>query len=626
MQLGDRFGSYKAFLERFHAYKLAQGSCYGLRSCVRVRCYNRQHGTAIREDVRFIQATFGCARTQQYSQRSFQQPSLCPACIVLCYREDIDQLEITDLNSLHIHAEPVHSLPRATAVTAKPRAGGTEGGSVAGEDAVAGRLVDGAPDLVTTAALLKENTSSSVLIRVAKVMRTFLRADRGSLASLSAGSGCGLDRLSFQSSKMRSTMVPFPKWLLLHRAPGEGKHVLYAFLVEAKQQEVTVSHVSLLRSDTGCGVREMLTVFKGFNPEWRKVQTIFVDVSFPHQAVLQELFPSAQVLLPVYGTAQLLWRQVEGGRAPSSPAQDAALAMREAELSPSTAGLGALAQLVPCGVSVEPYGSLQTGGFSRHTKGGLHTGSRHRNSLDLLTHHIAGLLGQQSSLEASALLLLEHADCLDSRALGQFDGGISSTAEERWSSPWQQPAGATVEECWSSPQQQPAGAAAEPGPSAGFPAELAVLQESCSAAGWWLCLREWEVVQASSQLLSPAAGGLAVQLLEEVHRVSQDGRSCTCRFHRQYRLPCRHVLAVLQAHRGRVEEAMVCRRWQRRYQHLPIPGAAPSGLSRGSVGVREEKVRSLSLELANLLLQCEGRELEERSAMLAAVLAAWSRA
>lgn len=52
MQRGDRFDSYQAFLERFRDYKLAQGSCYGLRSCVRVRCYNLQRGTAIREDVR----------------------------------------------------------------------------------------------------------------------------------------------------------------------------------------------------------------------------------------------------------------------------------------------------------------------------------------------------------------------------------------------------------------------------------------------------------------------------------------------------------------------------------------------------------------------------------------------
>lgn len=544
---------------------------------------------------------------------------------MLRYREDIDQLEIADLNSHHNHAKPAPSLPGATAITAEPQAGRTEGGSAAGEDAETGWPADGAPAPVAGAALPKENPSSSALVRVAEAMKTFLRADGGSLASLSTGSGHVLHRLSFQSSKMRSAMVPFPKWLLLHRVPGEGQHVLYAFLVEAEQQEVVVAHVSLLRRDTGCGVREMLTIFKKFNPEWRKVQTIFVDASFLHQAVLQELLPTAQVLLPGCCTARLPCGQGEAGRAPCLPAQDAALALRQAELCPAAGGLGALARLAPCRVSPVPCSSLPASGFSGHARGGLRTGARCRNSLDLLMQRIAGTLGEPPALEASALLLLEHMDRLDPSALGWLDAGISSTAGEPWSSPGEQPAGAGGEQHRSSPGEQPAGAAGEPGPGAGLPAELAALRESCSAVGWWLCLREWEVAQASSQLRSPAAGGPAVQLLEQAHRVSRDGRRCTCRFHRRYRLPCRHVLAVLRVHRGRVEEGMVCRRWQRRYQHVALPGAAPAGPGRGSAGSREERARCLGLELGNLLLQCDGPQLAKRSALLAALLAAWAR-
>lgn len=183
-----------------------------------------------------------------------------------------------------------------------------------------------------------------------------------------------------------------------------------------------------------------------------------------------------------------------------------------------------------------------------------------------------------------------------------------------------------------------AGAVAEPGPvsgplalakptgqaaAAGMGCMLATLWESCTDLGSWLCLKEWEVVQTSTQLLSPAPGSLAVRLLEDMHRVSRDCRSCSCCFHRRYRLPCRHVLAVLQAQRGHVEEGMACRRWQRRYQQLPAPGASLPGCGGGLEG-RGERVRSLSLELAILLMQCEGRELEQRSSALAAILAAWA--
>uniref|UniRef100_A0A8D0G1C1 Zinc finger SWIM-type containing 3 n=1 Tax=Strix occidentalis caurina TaxID=311401 RepID=A0A8D0G1C1_STROC len=409
----------------------------------------------------------------------------------------------------------------------------------------------------------------------------------GSLASISADSDHGLDRLSFQTSKMKSSFLRFPKSLLLHRAPSEGGHVLYAFLVENKEQVGKVVHLSLLKDDTGHSVRKMLTVFKEFNPEWQKVQAVFVDISFFHRAVLQELFPSAWVLLSVSHAVRLLEKNVKEAEISSSLKQSLMLALQKAVCSPSPANLDALSQLVKCVVSPELYDDLRANWFScepprcTYVGKGPHSCGTLLDSLDLITHQIAGLFGQQPSLEASAFHFLECAD---------LNQGFPSTKEDGWSS----------------------------------------LLENCTELGSWLCRKEWEMVQSSTQLLSPASGSFTVRLLEDTQWVSRDCRSCSCCFHRRYRLPCRHVLAVLQARRGRVEEAMVCRRWQKRYQHLPAPVDGLPGRGRGLVGDwpegRGERVRSLSLELANLLLQSEGRELEERSSALATILAAWARA
>ncbi|NXN72708.1 ZSWM3 protein, partial [Himantopus himantopus] len=655
MELGASFRTYEEFRERFRAYKLAQGCRYGLRSCLSVRCHNRQHGTAVREDVMFMQVKFGCARTQKYTKKRNQQPSLCPAYFVLQYKEDIDQLVISELDSNHVHADPVFSLTRATAATAstaardgpatklrkQQQAGGTDSGAVLDEDShtAVGQRVDGMSAPYKAPALpeaVKENASASTLVRVAEVMKTFLRVDRGSLASISTDSDRGLDRLSFQTSKMKSLFVQFPESLLLHRVLSKGGHVLYAFIVEGKERVGKVVHLSLLKDDTGHSVRKMLTVFKEFNPEWQKVQAVFVDVSFFHKAILHELFPSAQVLLSVYHTVRLLEKNVKEAEVSSSLKQNLTLALQKAVFATSAASLDALSQLVKRVVNPELYDYLRANWFScellwcMHTEKGLHSCGMYMYSLDLITHRISSLFGQQSSLEASILCFMECADCLDSRGLESTNWGFSNT-EDGQSSLWEQPDVCFVAE-------------ADPGPVSGSPtlaeptgqaaaAEvgcmLATLWDSCTDLGSWLCLKEWEVVQTSTQLLSPAPGSLTVQLLEDVHRVSQDCRSCTCCFHHRYRLPCRHVLAVLQAHGGCVEEDMVCRRWQRRYQQLPVPGASLPGHSGGSVGSwlegREEKIRSLSLELANLLMQCQGKELEERSSALAAILAAWDR-
>ncbi|XP_076208130.1 zinc finger SWIM domain-containing protein 3 isoform X2 [Aptenodytes patagonicus] len=606
-----------------------------------------------------MRVKFGCARTQKYSKKRKQQPSLCPAYFVLQYKEDIDRLVISELNSNHIHADPVFSLTRATAVTAsavaregpatklrkQQQAGGTDSSAAADEDlhVVVGQPVDGAPALYRAPTLpeaAKENASASVLVRVAEVMKTFLRVDRGSLASISADSDHGLDRLSFQTSKMKSSFMQFPESLLLHRVPSEGRHVLYAFLVESKERVGKVVHLSLLKYDAGHSVRKMLTVFKEFNPEWQKVQAVFVDVSFFHKAILHELFPSAQVLLSVYHTVRLLEKNVREAEISSSFKQNLTLALQKAVFSPSAASLDALSQLVKRVVSPELYDYLQANWFScellwcMHVEKGLHSCSTHMDSLDLITHRISSLFGQQPSLEASVLCFLECADCLDSTGLESLNQGFSSTEEDSRSSLQEEPdarAGAAAAEPGPvsgslalAERPEPAGQAA----AAGTGCVLATLRESCTDLGSWLCLKEWEVVQASTQLLSPTPGSLAVRLLEDVHRVSRDCRSCSCCFHRRYQLPCRHVLAVLQAHRGRVEEGMVCRRWQRRHQQLPAPGASLPGRGGGSAGSRlegrGERVRSLSLELATLLMQCEGEELAERGSALAAILAAWA--
>lgn len=156
---------------------------------------------------------------------------------------------------------------------------------------------------------------------------------------------------------------------------------------------------------------------------------------------------------------------------------------------------------------------------------------------------------------------------------------------------------------------------------------LEALRDSCTALDYQLCSSEWEVVQMSTQLISAVPGGVEVRLLEDAHRVSADRWSCSCYFHHRYRLPCRHVLAVLHADRRSVESGMVGHRWQRKYQQSAAPAEMPQ---HGGTPVEEEgrrdRIQALSKELANLLLQSDGTQLEERSSALRAIVDAWAEA
>lgn len=601
---------------------------------------------------------FGCTRTQKYSKKRKKQPNLCPAYFVLEYNEDIDQLVISELCSDHVHVDTefflTEGITRGASTTAdgspavklrRQQADGTESSNEVGENLPeADQFVDGASALCRVPALSeagKENDSSSAAARVTEVVKNCLNADSGALASVDVGSDQGLERLNFQTSKMKSLFMKFPASLLLHRARSERGHVLYVLLVESKERVGKIVHWSALKADTGESISKMLTVFKEFNPEWQKVKVVFVDVSFLHKAVLQELFPLAQVLLSVYHTVRLLEENVNAAGMPECAKHEMKLALKKAVFSTSADSLDTLSQMMKSVVNTELYNYLQANWFScellwyMHTKKGLHSCSAHIDSLDLITHRLSALFGQHSSLEASVLHLLECAECLDSKLLEGSNWSPSCTKD-----------------CQRGFQEKPEAqvcAATEPNPPvvSQVPTErpepprhvvpsvvvegqgcmLEALRDSCTALDYQLCSSEWEVVQMSTQLISAVPGGVEVRLLEDAHRVSADRWSCSCYFHHRYRLPCRHVLAVLHADRRSVESGMVGHRWQRKYQQSAAPAEMPQ---HGGTPVEEEgrrdRIQALSKELANLLLQSDGTQLEERSSALRAIVDAWAEA
>ncbi|NXL94750.1 ZSWM3 protein, partial [Alectura lathami] len=500
------------------------------------------------------------------------------------------------------------------------------------------QLEDAASALGGIPALLeaeKENDPASAAARVTEAVKSCLSTDRGALASVDLGSDQGLERLSFQTSKMKSLFLKFPDSLLLHRVQGKRGHVLYMLIAETKERVGKVVHWSVLRNETGQRISRMLTAFKEFNPEWGKVKVVFMDVSFLHKAVLHELFPSAQVLLSVYHAVRLLEENVNAADVPSCDKNSMKLALKSAVFSTSAASVDALSQMVKSVVNPELYNYLQANWFScellwyMHAKKGLHSCSAHMDSLDLISQQAAALFGQQSSLEASVLRLLECADCFDSRPLESSNRAQSGCQEK--------PA------AW-------AGAAGQPGPP---PAPRAAAEHSeedseeganqraeerirqslgdiCTEPAARLCLRELAVVQRSVQLMSSSVDAVSVQVLEDAHRVSQEAlSSCTCHFNRALQLPCRHILAVLNSKRKTVLPEMLGRQWQRGCDFSLARQVCADPLLEDLESSWDESrdkslaVSSLTAEIGRLLAHCSVEEFERRCSTLRALADSW---
>ncbi|XP_048354727.1 zinc finger SWIM domain-containing protein 3 [Sphaerodactylus townsendi] len=687
MEVGSCFKNYEDFKESFQAYKKENRLQYGLKNCISVRFYNRKNGTSIREDVTFMQVKFCCGWSREHSRKRKQHPASCPAYFVLQYNEELDRLVISKLNSNHIHAKPkassVRRGPQPVTRTAAQKSGCRTPSSRAVklrrqrpakvEDSNGLSVKINMDDRARVKVEVdseepppplegskvreaeKESISNSALVRIGEVMKNFLRVDMGSLASISVGSDQALERLNFQTSKMKSLFVKFPESLLLHQVQNERGHSLYAFLVESKDRVGKLVHFAVLKEDTAESARKMLSVFKEFNPEWQKLKVVFVDRAFLHRPILQELFPSAQVLLSVYHTVRLLEKELKESRASFSFKHSLKLALREAVFSTSSTNLDALSQQVKSLVDPELYAYLQRNWFScemlwyMHAKKGLHSCSTYIDSLDFISQKLSSLFSTKLSLETSILHFVECADCFNTKGLEHLSLGIPGLEADSRSSLMEDlkaPQTRTSVRRSSSTASQQALAKAAPEPTKPLtkcpPAKpvstmLVALRETCTDLAYQLCLNEWDVVQKSTQLMNSVKSKTKVQLLEETHQVSKDCRSCTCYFHCRYQLPCRHILSVLHANRQAVEEAMVCKHWQKKYQHLPVSEEnlpEHSAPCRGTPGVmavtvlpedRWDKIQSLSKELGNLLLQTEGEELEERTSTLKMIVDIWAK-
>ncbi|XP_006839303.1 PREDICTED: zinc finger SWIM domain-containing protein 3 [Chrysochloris asiatica] len=644
MELGSCFETYEDFKDCFSAYKKKNKCSFIPRDCVSVRFHNLNHGTSIRDDIVYMQVKFVCIRTQSNRKRT-AEADMCPAYLFLRYDEKLDRLLISELNTKHMHSDSKTVSPGGHAVGNLQKPPPVWPPLNTGLDA---EMSPVEPSFCVDKVQVppkpeQEGITPSDLANIAKVMKNFLRVDEGSMASLSVGNSQDLDRLSFQSSKMSDLFIRFPENLLLHRVENTQGHILYAFLVENKEREGRVVHFAVLKAETATSVAKMLSIFTEFNSDWPKVKVVFVDPSFPHRAIVQEIFPAARILLSIYHTTRLLEKKLHRSSANASFKRLMKEALREAVFVTSETSLQNLSHMSQALLDEELFSFLQAHWFScellwyMHVRKGLHACNTYMDSLDVVTSKVSNLFREQQSLLDCILHFVDYMDFFNTKGLKNLPTAPPKLKRARPASDVPPRSKKTLGSCGGSPtrtswlpvtETKPGPQQSQvPSPQGGM---LDTLRQSGSELAYKLCHSEWEVVQNSTHLVGTVGSSVDIQLLEDSHQASKDGCSCSCSFQQRYHLPCRHILALLHTSQRPVSEAMVCCRWQKRYQHL----LGPRGEFRDPVLVpntgqpekqeRHDMIQDLSRELANLLLQSEGPELEERCATLRKIVDIWA--
>ncbi|CAI9535776.1 unnamed protein product [Staurois parvus] len=678
MQRGTCFINYEDFRECFDSYKKETKLSFMLQSCVSVQQHNLKHGTDIREDIIYTQVKFRCSKLQGHNGKRKSSDAICPAYFFLQYDSVIDRLVVKEEYSTHVHTkqtslpaspptlsqEIVHSECGELESPSKKRCGETisltldteynenlqlhvpcedESLPLEGNESSEAGSPNASIDCV------QEVLSIEAISRLGDLMKTFQTKDIGSKALLSIGSEQQLEQISFQTSKMCGLFVKFPESLLIHMVVSKGGYTVYAFLVENAERRGKVINFSFIREDNAKEVTKMLETFKNFNPEWQKVKIIYTDIYFRHRDTLREAFPSARTLLSVFHTVRFIEREIKGS---SCFKEWLRKWIDDAIHHTNPEKLKFLAEQIQYKLDKKVYENLYTNWFScellwyMHMKKGLHSSNLYMDSLGLVNDTISSLLEKDLSMEEKIQQFVESADHFNSKGLENkrdscLDFSKSNvkvpkkrrTKAKSIDSPQQSTRPALKKNASLSKVMDALGHKPKPLPSKLQKTSdkmLLSLKKNCNDLGFQLCRKEWEVVQKSSQLISVQTTSIHVRFLEESHQVSQDGVSCTCFFNTRYKLPCRHILAMLLTNKKLVDRDMISVRCQKRslkpMAHDKILETVLCNTkSEDEANKRVDMINSLVMEFGNLLLQGDESEMHVRATTLQKMVDMWHK-
>ncbi|NXU48397.1 ZSWM1 protein, partial [Turnix velox] len=143
------------------------------------------------------------------------------------------------------------------------------------------------------------------------------------------------------------------------------------------------------------------------------------------------------------------------------------------------------------------------------------------------------------------------------------------------------------------------------------------LRDICTEPAVQLCLNEFAVMQKSMHMIGTEENALTVQLMEDSHRVDLKGmNSCSCYFNQTFQLPCRHILAALNAKKKNLQPEMLSKCWQKESGANQAEGVSADSLLeilRSAWDECSDKYISISFLMAEIRLQlnCCSEELFE---------------
>uniref|UniRef100_A0A8C9ELK2 Zinc finger SWIM-type containing 1 n=1 Tax=Pavo cristatus TaxID=9049 RepID=A0A8C9ELK2_PAVCR len=436
-------------------------------------------------------------------------------------------------------------------------------------------------------------------------------AGRGCLVSYELDAEGRMASVSFQSAAMGALFARFPQALLVHRACAPNGRVLYIFLADgpclaARGAAGRVVHLAVPRNESAHGLARMCEAFRAFNPAWWRTRVLLVGPDLPEPVALGQAFPAAELRLSAFHVCKHLQEQIHRlgleHRAEQLLLSTLHSAMCRATESKRREMHRVLSETVPPDLlpRFHAHWLLTDKIWATHGERSCKKSCDYFMELETVTQGLSQVFSAELFLETCiASLAKYYQKCVSESPLddateypeGNSDEEMNQRAEERI---------------------------------------VQSLTDICTESAARLCLGELAVVQKSVQLIGTSADAVNVQILEDAHKVTQEGLGhCTCHFNQAFQLPCRHIQAVLNSEGKTLQPEMLGRRWQKgcdiiqgvrdSADHLLEDLESPWDESRDKFLA----VSSLTAEVSRLLACCSTEEFELRCSTLRALADSW---
>ncbi|KAM4034291.1 zinc finger SWIM domain-containing protein 1 isoform 1-T2 [Anomaloglossus baeobatrachus] len=452
--------------------------------------------------------------------------------------------------------------------------------------------------------LLTEDPSAKVVCQVSKTL--------------------SLDYVSVQTSMMGSIFSKFPEVLLLIRCHNADQKALYTFLADgprvgAPYEMTRIVHVAVPTDETPQGLANMFHIMKELNPYWPSIQIFLVDPDFVEVSAILEAFPSAEVVLSASFVYAQIQQHVREHFLTDKAEKIVLTALRNTMCSATDRNLKGMYKILQQFADPSKFVQAKANWLLTDRIWALH---RWRSWNDCLQYFemVEGLWHELNVVFKVSPCLIKT---MNSFVLFLGQAALKSKPEARLCSPEDLECLKGKSEISAGPYEVPK---MEPEAAASMFESLNLM---CNTTAVHLCANELDVTHNSVELVGARADQVFVQVLENQNEVSGDKcKTCTCSFYRSTMLPCRHILAVLNAREVTIQKDMLHAAWQKQTNPTAVLPVTPENQeikeAQGQkVSEKHVPIKTLTSQISELLAQCSDEEFHHRYDALRELADSW---